>query len=423
VTPHRRPLSLLLAAGVTLAGPALLGVVPATAASPAAPAPGGPAAAERRVDLDPPVFSHPTRITNPLFPVNSQRRVVQLGTGGSAGERAEITRLPYTRTIRVFGQTVPAVVSQYVAHLDGRVAEVAYDFFAQADDGSVWYLGEDVFNYEDGLVADTEGSWLAGRDGPGGMIMPARPKVGDVFRPENIPGLVFETVTVKATGLTLNGPRGPVRGGIRTQERLMDGSVETKVYAPGYGEFIAGSADGLEAVAVAAPADALAGPLPGQLTTLAIGATRVFDSVRSRDWRTAAAAVDRMVRAYDAYQRRNVPPLLDAAMTAAVTRLVATVDARQPAAARQAALDVTRATLDLQLQFRPALQVDLALVDAWARQVSVDRAAGDRAGVLSDLAILDAIGDRVRPYLDRSAADRLAGRLSVLRAAAGTAVA
>ena len=30
------------------------------------------------------------------------------------------------------------------------------------------------------------------------MIMPADPKVGDVYRPENIPGFVFEEVTVKA---------------------------------------------------------------------------------------------------------------------------------------------------------------------------------------------------------------------------------
>ena len=53
-------------------------------------------------------------------------------------------------------------------------------FYAQADDGSVWYLGEDVFNYEDGAIADTAGTWFAGIDGPAAMIMPADPKVGDV---------------------------------------------------------------------------------------------------------------------------------------------------------------------------------------------------------------------------------------------------
>jgi len=80
------------------------------------------------------------------------------------------------------------VISQYAAFLDGRIDEVALDRYAQAGDGSVWYLGEDVFDYRDSAVAITEGTWLAGRDGPAAMIMPGAPKVGDVFRPENVTG-------------------------------------------------------------------------------------------------------------------------------------------------------------------------------------------------------------------------------------------
>ena len=37
------------------------------------------------------------------------------------------------------------------------------------------------------------------------MIMPADPRVGDVYRPENIPGLVFEEVTVKETAAPFRG--------------------------------------------------------------------------------------------------------------------------------------------------------------------------------------------------------------------------
>ena len=58
----------------------------------------------------------------------------------------------------------------------------------------MWYFGEQVDNYVDGALDNHDGTWLAGRDGPPGMIMPARPRVGDVYRPENIPGLVFEEV-------------------------------------------------------------------------------------------------------------------------------------------------------------------------------------------------------------------------------------
>ena len=35
------------------------------------------------------------------------------------------------------------------------------------------------------------------------MIMPADPQVGDVYRPENMPGFVFEEVVVTAVGVTV----------------------------------------------------------------------------------------------------------------------------------------------------------------------------------------------------------------------------
>ena len=90
--------------------------------------------------------------------------------------------------------------------------EAARDYYAQGADGSVWYFGEEVDNYEDGVVVDHEGTWLAGPEGPPGMIMPAQPAVGAVYRPENIPGVVLEEDTVKAVDQTVQGPRGPVLG-------------------------------------------------------------------------------------------------------------------------------------------------------------------------------------------------------------------
>ena len=88
----------------------------------------------------------------------------------------------------------------------------------QADDGSVWYFGEDVYNYRHGVVADISGTWLAGKEGPAAMIMPADPAVGVVHRPENIPGLVWEEVAVKAVGQQADGPRGPVTGAMIGRE-------------------------------------------------------------------------------------------------------------------------------------------------------------------------------------------------------------
>ncbi|MDQ3629365.1 MAG: hypothetical protein M3419_11240, partial [Actinomycetota bacterium] len=195
--------------------------------------------------------------------------------------RFEVTLLPRTKTIEWQGQQVETRVHQFVAYSNGHILEVAVDFYAQADDGSVWYFGEDVDNYQAGVIADHEGSWLAGRDGPPGMIMPANPRVGDVYRPENIPGLVFEEVTVKSTGESVDGPRGPVPGAVFIQERLQDGTLEDKTFAPGYGEFQAEvkTEKELYAAAVAVPTDALRGPLPRELSTLVAAADRIFNDL------------------------------------------------------------------------------------------------------------------------------------------------
>jgi len=188
----------------------------------------------KRVDLATPPFTHSTQVTNPLFPISELHSAVLNGTIDGKPFHTETTLLPYTRALEwPPGHQVEALVSQYVAFLDGRIQEVALDYYAQADDGSVWYLGEDVFDYnEEGLVAFTTDSWTTGPDGPPAMIMPAHPKVGEAFRTENIPGLVFEQVTVKTVGKTVQGPSGPVEGAMVGQELHDDGKTSDKVFAP-----------------------------------------------------------------------------------------------------------------------------------------------------------------------------------------------
>ena len=214
-----------------------------------------------------PTFSDPTNVTNPLFPVSLQDSVLMLGHVDGKPFRTEVTLLPETRIIEWEGQRVETLVSQYNAFLDGRIEEVAYDYYAQADDGSVWYFGEDVFDFRDGAVVVTEGTWMAGRDGPAAMIMPGDPQVGDVYRTENAPGFVFEEVTVRSVGQTLQGPTGPIEGGLLADELHSDGKTEEKVFAPGYGEFYTAGGGDVEALALPVPADALDESMPPQLTT------------------------------------------------------------------------------------------------------------------------------------------------------------
>jgi hypothetical protein len=351
--------------------------------------------APARVDRARPVFSHPTRITHPLFPVTEARQVVQLGHEGAAALRIEVTRLPERKTIHWNGRDIEAVVSQFVGYSDGRILEVARDYFAQADDGSVWYLGEDVDNFEHGVVIDHEGSWLAGQDGPPGMIMPAHPRVGDVYRSENIPGLVLETDTVRAVDRTVPGPRGPVHGAIVVQEVLMDGSRETKTFAPGYGEFTARApgSDELVQVVVAAPIDAKGVPRSPQLDRIVHAATEALSG--ASDVAAARTAAIRAQQAWEATPRgAGTPALLRRHMEdslAALRRAAAAGDASRTAAA---AFTVGSAALDLQLRDRPIREVDRSRLALLVARLERDRAARSAGAVAGDLAAMATIRAR-----------------------------
>ena len=371
----------------------------------------------QRVDRTTPVFSRPTEITNPLFPVAAVAQSLQLGTADGEPFRAEVTLLPATKPITWNGRQVPTRIHQYVAYSNGRILEVALDWYAQADDGSVWYFGEDVFNYEDGVVADTDGTWLAGKHGPPGMIMPADPSPGQVYRPENIPELVFEQVTVKSTGQTVPGPRGPVDGAVVVSELHLDGAREAKTFAPGYGEFSAGGGGDLEAVALAVPVDAAGGPPPAELTTLTAGARSSFDAAGTGRWADASTRVDAMAAAWNRV-KDGVPELPARQTTATLAALAKAVDARDPARARQAALRAEQAALDLELRHRPAAEVDLDRMDLWARQLLVDAAAEDAGGVAGDVATLQVIWDRAGHTAAPAAGDRVTAALKSLHGAA-----
>jgi hypothetical protein len=370
-----------------------------------------------RVDLLMPVFTNPTVITNPLFPVSSQASVLMLGHVDGKPFRTEVTLLPVTRVIDWQGLRVETVVSQYNAYLDGRITELAYDFYAQADDGSVWYFGEDVFDFVDGAIVTTEGTWLAGRDAPAAMIMPGRPEVGDVYRPENAPGFVFEEVTVREVGITLDGPLGPIAGGLLAHELHADGSTEDKLFAPGYGEFQTGGDGDLEALAIAVPTDASTGPVPADLTAMGGGALRVFDLAGARSWSRAADEVTGIRTAWATVRAGPLPKPVTPLLARAIERLDRAVAARNPAGARNAAIQVARLAYDLQLRHRPQPDVDLARFDLWAAQVLVDVAARDVAGVRADVFALDYSRDRFVHVLDASLARRLNTWLGDLQAA------
>ncbi|MDQ3500796.1 MAG: hypothetical protein M3488_07485, partial [Actinomycetota bacterium] len=329
--------------------------------------------------------------------------------------RSETTLIPGTQIVTVDGEPIEVVVSQYTAFLDGRIEEVAIDRYAQADDGSVWYLGEDVFDYRDGAVAITEGTWLAGRDGPPAMIMPAAPQAGDVFRAENVIGVVFEEIVVKAIDQTVDGPRGPVSGVVIMQELHLDGSVSDKIFAPGYGEFDSSHGADVEALALALPNDAIDEVVPAELRLLSTSAWGILENARLEDWEAANPTLSRMQNLWQELVAKNYPPRVVDAMNRALEALMSAVTEASVDASSQAAVDVAQSALDLELLYRGNVEVDRFHLHA--QQLRVHAAANDLAGVTGEVAVLEWIRDRLASSLNATRLADLDAELRTLRGA------
>jgi hypothetical protein len=369
-----------------------------------------------RVDLQRPRFTHPTNITNPLFPISALDSVVLLGKVDGKPFRSETTLLPRTATVDWDGQRIQVALSQYVAYLDGRIQEIALDRYAQADDGSVWYLGEDVFDYVDGQIAVSEGTWLAGRDGPPAMIMPAHPKPGQVFRAENITGVVFEELRVRDIDVTVDGPSGRIPGAVTMDELHVDGvTVSGKTFAPGYGEFLTLDKPDVEALAVAHGTDRRPGPTPAPIIHLVTAAWGVLEQIRLEDWEAAARGAAQVQADRDALQDASLPPLVKDQLDLAVGDLAGAATTKNPDRGADAAIRVAQSALDLELLTRAPVAVDIERVHLHAQALRVAAATGDRPGVNAELAVLGWLADRVGGHLRAADQAELEGRLRELR--------
>jgi hypothetical protein len=171
---------------------------------------------------------------NPLFPLRPGTRFVFEGEEDGETE-TNITIVTYDRK-NILG--VSAIVVLDRVFVEGELKEKTFDWYAQDQQGNVWYLGENTKEYEDGKVVSTEGSWKAGRDGAKpGIIMLAHPRVGDSYRQEFFVGEAEDQARVVARDIDQRVPYGSFDNCVRTVEftRLEPGVKEAKIYCPGVG--------------------------------------------------------------------------------------------------------------------------------------------------------------------------------------------
>lgn len=182
-----------------------------------------------------------TTIDNPLFPISDYTELIYEGeetdpdTEEIIETRVEMSVLPDEKIVA--GVRVLVVRDQ--AFEDGELVESTLDYFAQHRDGSVYYFGEDVDNYEDGEIKNHDGSWLAGEgSNQPGIIMPPSPEVGDVFEQEKAPGIAEDRMTVLSLTEPVDVPGGSFQDCLKTEDvNPLDkrGAVEFKYYCAGIG--------------------------------------------------------------------------------------------------------------------------------------------------------------------------------------------
>jgi hypothetical protein len=175
---------------------------------------------------DPDAGTFSSHVDNPYFPLPVGQQVVLEG----GGVLVRITSLDEVRTV---AGVETRVVEEY-EEIDGRLVEISRNFFAQAEDGTVCYFGEEVDMYdEEGKISSHGGAWLADGDRyRPGIFMPGSPQVDQAFQQEVAPGVAEDQSKIVALGE--DGRAGQYLRGHRDDARPGSLSGEDrKVYAEG----------------------------------------------------------------------------------------------------------------------------------------------------------------------------------------------
>ncbi len=189
-------------------------------------------------------------IDNPYAPFAEGSRWVYEKDGEDGLERIVVEVLETKREI--LGVECTSVSDK--VYLDGVLIEDTTDWVAQDVAGNVWYFGELSQNFEDGLLASLDGSFVAGVDGAKpGYWMKAAPTAGETYRQEWALAEAEDMATVVSLNAVVDAPfenGGPVLQ-ILEFTPISPGAEEFKYFVPGVGfvlELEPGSDERLELI-------------------------------------------------------------------------------------------------------------------------------------------------------------------------------
>jgi hypothetical protein len=192
-------------------------------------------------------------VTNTYFPLIAGTVFTYQSQTEDGLETTVVTVLSDKKTVA----GVSCTVVRDVVSIDGQMIEDTHDWYAQDKDGNVWYMGENVSNYENGVLVDNEGSFEAGVDGAkAGIIMLANPVLEMPYRQEYYFNNAEDWGKVVAKAVTVSTSYGTFNNCLKTADWNAlepDAPVEFKYYAPGVGmvkEEIEGSIEHVDLISV-----------------------------------------------------------------------------------------------------------------------------------------------------------------------------
>jgi hypothetical protein len=180
-------------------------------------------------------FHHPTVITNPYFP---------LVVGATWRWKGQFREQPYEQEDLVlkYSRRIDGVVTRPVIDRDlvkGQIIAGSIDYYAQDDQGNVWYLGEATVHYVNGKLTDHADSWIAGQRGAlPGIFMPAHPALRlPRYQQEYAPNLAADVEHIVSISKSVCVPLRCYAHAVEALETtvLSPGVVSAKYYAPGVG--------------------------------------------------------------------------------------------------------------------------------------------------------------------------------------------
>jgi len=132
-----------------------------------------------RPDISTAKFDNPTMIDNKYFPMTPGRKLVFEGLTQEGGQQFEHSIVYYVTDLTKEVLGIESVVAYILDYSDGELVEAEIAFYAQDNDGNVWFMGEHPEVYENGKLVEAP-TWIPGFKGAeAGITMKANPQLNE----------------------------------------------------------------------------------------------------------------------------------------------------------------------------------------------------------------------------------------------------